>query len=153
MALHKLFLESNVENERVGNSMSTTYTFDGNSLVIYWRDQEVYKRPAKLGDAYAVGCNGGADISVSPLRLPNGKEATIMWLCDFPKLNRAFTDNEYQRILEQERQSKHWWGYRERSRSGNGWAFTICNRPDCGGWYPLVMYIERGTTNETLMGV
>lgn len=58
MAKHKITLEEMVSQERIGNSMSTSYSFNGSELTIHW-ERENKTIPAKVGESYIVDCGGG----------------------------------------------------------------------------------------------
>ena len=57
MATHKIELSAPFADQRVGNSMATTASFDGQTLTVNWKGQ-AKSFPAKLSDRALVACNG-----------------------------------------------------------------------------------------------
>lgn len=58
MSTHRIHLDTIFENQLVGNSMSTTATYDGKNLTINWK-KESQSFLAKQGSKALVSCNGG----------------------------------------------------------------------------------------------
>lgn len=150
MANQRLFLEEIVTMERVGNSMSTMYSWDGKILTIYWKNK-IQKKAAKAGDAFVIACNGG-EPEVFPLTAPKGREALVMWLCGFNKPDRAFNEEDYTALIKERRRLYNFWNYQESivGDMENGWEYRVCNRSDCGGIYHLGAYIKPGISDEGL---
>lgn len=142
MANQRLFIEANVHQGKVGNSMSTTYACNGNILTLFWKGQKVAERTGvKVGDAFIVHCNG-SEPTISKLKVPHRNDDLLMWLLSFDKENRAYSADEYRQLLEQQRKEYNWQGYHEASIEGKGYAFTLCNRPDCGGAHHIAAYVR-----------
>jgi hypothetical protein len=57
MATHKIVLEVPFADQRVGNSISTRTSFDGQTLTVSWKGQ-AKSFPAKPGDRALIACNG-----------------------------------------------------------------------------------------------
>ena len=129
MSNWRLFITENSQVGNVGNSVSTKYSFSDGELTLFWRGRKVLTQPAKIGDAYLIVCNGDTP-KISPLALPRGREEKVMWLCGFNKCCRTLSYEKYEEILEKNREMHPWWGYTEYTRSGNGWAVTLCNQSD-----------------------
>lgn len=143
MALQKLFLTEKVHQERVGNSMSTTYCFDPKreTLTIFWKDQKVCQCKAQLGDAFVVNCNGSEPV-VNKLRLPHKNSDLIMWLLSFSKECRTHSQEEFDQLLACQRKEYDWWAYRESEVTGENFRFVLCNRSDCGGVNHIAAFVS-----------
>lgn len=82
MSKQRLFLENIVTTtERVGNSMSTQYQFDGEKLSVYWKGEK-REYPAKIGDAFTFDCCGCFP-DVRLLVAPKSKGSKILWINGF----------------------------------------------------------------------
>lgn len=150
MANHKIFINNEVEKpERVGSSISTEYTYQNSILTVYWRGQKVFAVPANYGDAFVVKCNGTRP-KVSPLVLPQSNVDKAMWLCSFPKSTRAHSRAEYEKVLSFQREKYQWKWYNEYTRTGEGWAVTLCDRKESSGVYHIAMYIDCNATIDTI---
>lgn len=110
MANQKLFIEkTTMEAARVGNSMSTTYTYDGSRLTLFWRNRKVAERiGVKAGDAFIVRCDG-SEPTISKLKVPHKNDDLLMWLLSFSKEDRAYSAESYQELLAQRREEYDWW--------------------------------------------
>lgn len=146
MALHKIFLNNEKKEGKIG--MSTRYLFnpDKNELKVLWHGHEV-SREAKPGDAFVVECNGGIP-KIKKLKLPHSNAELIMWLCNYPKALRTHSKEEFEEKLKEQQKYREWWGYQEWFREGEKYAFGICNREDCGGVHHLVSYVAEDCTKE-----
>lgn len=141
MATQKLYLyEANNEIQRLGNSMSTSYKFDGQELTVYWKGRKQVVK-ASMGDAFVVGCYGGMP-EVSKLKLPKSNHRLLMWLCGFYSHNSATDSNKFQEILEENREGFNWWNYQEYGPKTDDYSFVLCNRSDCGGEHHVAAYIN-----------
>lgn len=151
MAKHMIFIEGKVKNEQVGTSMSTSYSYDTETMVltVNWRRQEVFNTPATLGDAFVVDCRGGIPV-VKPLGVPRKKTELLMWLAGFNKACRTNTREGFEELLEYQRHEYNWWNYRDDVCSGNNWAFAICNRSDCGGVHHIAAYVGEDIETEDI---
>ena len=151
MATHKIFAnDTHGERLVVGNSFSTTYTYDASSqtLKVYWkRNLPVVLENVAEGELIWVSCWGGMP-KVKRAKLPRRKADALAWIMDFPKEVRAHSKEEYARLLEKQREEYSWWGYSEYTREGDGWAITLCNRPDCGGVFHIACYISEETAED-----
>lgn len=153
MANQRLFVNDPVlEPTRVGNSISTSYTYDGDKLTVFWKRETVEKTGIKPGDGLIISCYGDTP-SIKKLGLPHQNADLLMWLCSFNKEARAHSLAEYQKLLEQRRPSFDWWGYSEWEIKGEGYAFTLCNRCDCGGVNHVAAYIDRPVTRAMVKEV
>ena len=128
---------------QVGNSMSTTYSYDGDKLTLFWKGRKITERTGvKYGDAFIVHCDG-SEPTISKLKVPHRNNDLLMWLLSFNKDNRAYNGATYQDLLAQQREENDWWGYRDWGIEGKGYAFTLCNRSDCGGVHHIAAFIDR----------
>lgn len=142
MANQKLFIEANVCNGKVGNSMSTTYTYDGNTLTLFRKGRKVIEKTGvKVGDAFIVKCNG-SEPTICKLRVPHRNDDLLMWLLSFDKENRAYSADEYQQLLKQQRERHDQSKCHECSIEGKGYAFTLCSYPDCNGTHRIAAYVH-----------
>ncbi len=146
MANQKLFVSSAdafaVKPLQVGNSMSTTYTYDGSILRIFWKGNEVTtKTGVKDGDAFIIKCGGTAP-TICKLKVPHRNDDLLMWLLSYDKESRAYNEGDYQRLLSQQRKEYGWRGYRDWEVSGKNYSFTLCNHSDCGGVYHIAAYVK-----------
>lgn len=153
MANQKLFISNEaafaIEPLRVGNSMSTRYTYDGDKLTLFWRGCKVAEKSrVKFGDAFVVHCNGDKP-TLSTLKVPHRNDDLLMWLLSFDKECRAHDVSEYQSLLAKQRQENGQWGYRDWGIEGEGYAFKLCNRSDCGGVYHIAAYVNE--TNKAMV--
>ena len=57
MATHKIELSAPFADQRVGNSMATQASFDGQALTVNWKGQ-ARSFPAKPGNRALIACNG-----------------------------------------------------------------------------------------------
>lgn len=154
MANQKLFIEkTTMEAARVGNSMSTTYTYDGGRLTLFWRNRKVTERiGVKAGDAFIVRCDG-SEPTLSKLKVPHRNDDLLMWLLSFSKEDRAYSAESYQELLAQRREEYDWWGYQDSEYKGDGYAFTLCNRSDCGGVHHIASFVDRKVDKELVKEV
>ena len=153
MALHKLFLEKKATKKNVGNSMSTTYSFDPKKgvLTLFWKSRKFYECKAKLGEAFVVNCDGGKP-KVHRIKLPQQKEDLLMWLFDFSKECRAHSKKEFELLLERERNRNSWKYYKEFWVQGNKFQFVLCNRSDCNGVYHMAAYVAPDIEKDDVLG-
>ncbi len=144
MANQRLFVKEIAHQERVGNSMSTTYCYNPKGqLTIFWKGEKVADRAnVKPGDAFIVSCNGSKP-SIDKLKVPHRNDDLLMWLLSFGKEARAHSAEEYTILLNNRRDEYGWWNYSEQKISGEGYEFTLCNRSDCDGVHHLASYIDR----------
>lgn len=152
MANQRLFLTEIIEEEtRLGNSMSTSYLFDGERLKVFWKNKKAYDKPASIGDGYVVKCRGSAP-EVLRLKTPRGREATVMWLCYFNNPDRTFSIEDYEELIEKRRELHRWWNYEEYTHGNRdiGWEYKLCNRSDCGGICRIAAYVKKGASDEVL---
>lgn len=142
MANQRLFLDNEVAcPARVGNSMSTKYTFVEGKLTIYWGGIPMREQKASIGDAYIVVCDGSTP-EVKPLKAPKDAPNLILWLVGYPKPLRAFTEAEFDELYKTSKEANSWWGYRDWCYEGDGWKAADCNRSDCGGICRLAAFID-----------
>lgn len=157
MANQKLFVNNAdmfaVKPLQVGNSMSTTYTYDGDVLAIFWKGRKVTERSGvKIGDAFVVSCNG-SEPTISKLKVPHRNNDLLMWLLSYERSNRAYSKTNYDQLLAKQRKEYSWWGYHDWGISGKGYAFTLCNRSDCGGVHHIAAYVEGKVTKKMVKEV
>lgn len=149
MAIQKLFIEKvNTDWKRLGNSMSTEYMYNGKELGIKWKDK-IKKYPAKIGDAFAVNCDG-AFPKVTPLTPPKNTGEKLLWLVGFNKHKRAKSENE---VLEIVRDAERygWWGYRDFHFCKKGkWHLVLSNRRESSGYYPVIGWVSDDLTKEEI---
>lgn len=152
MALQKLFLTETAHQAQVGNSMSTTYSFDTEreKLTVFWRGQKVCERKAKMGDAFVVKCFG-SEPTVSKMKLPHRNSDLIMWLLSFPKDCRAYSQEEFDQLFFEQRDIYDWSNYREWQVKGEKFEFILCNRPDCGGVHHMEAFVSDDITKEDVL--
>lgn len=60
---------------------------------------------------------------------------------------------DYQQLLQRQRQENSWFGYRDWGISGDDYAFTLCNRSDCGGVNHIAAYVDKKVTKEVVKEV
>lgn len=85
MKIHFFSLTGEVlEPKRVGNSMSTCYTFQDGILSCFWKERLVNQVPAKIGDE--VRCPAGGPIQV--MKPPGNPVARAAWERGFFKGKR-----------------------------------------------------------------
>jgi hypothetical protein len=77
MATHKIVLSVPFADQRVGNSMSTRTSFDGQTLTVSWKGQ-TKSFPAKTGDRVLVTCNGDMP-QVTIMQQPTDPVARVAW--------------------------------------------------------------------------
>lgn len=154
MANQRLFIEKIAHQEKVGNSMSTTYCYNSKGqLTIFWKGEKVAERTGvKIGDAFVISCNG-AGPTIDNLKVPYRNNDLLMWLLSFGKEARAYSAEEYTLLLNNRRDEYGWWNYGERGIAGDGYAFTLCNRPDCGGVHHLAAYVDRPVDKQLVKEV
>jgi hypothetical protein len=58
MSAHTITLDHPFADQRVGNSMSTNATFNGQQLTVAWKGQK-QSFPAKFGSRVMIACGGG----------------------------------------------------------------------------------------------
>jgi hypothetical protein len=145
MATQKVFIENtNGTRMAVGNSMSTTYTYNPGTktLKVFWkRGEPVVLQNVTEGEPIWVNCWGGIP-ELKRVKLPRRKADCLAWLMDFSKETRTHSKEEYENLLERQRESYDWWNYQEYTRSNEGWSLTLCNRSDCGGVHHIACYIS-----------
>jgi len=148
MAIQKLFIENiNTEWKKLGNSMNTEYIYNGKELGIKWKDK-IKKYPAKIGDAFAINCNGTFP-KVTPLTPPKRKGEKLLWLASFPKRARVQREEDIESFVESVREHYDWWGYREfRNHEPGKWYLVLCNRPDFGGVHHVAGWVSDDLSND-----
>lgn len=100
MALQKIFLADPVQDwEKVGNSMSTFYRFDGSTLTIRWKGREK-SMPARAGDGIYVNCHGGFP-SFGKIKMPKNRGEKVLWLLGFPKELRKQTPDDVEAEIKE----------------------------------------------------
>lgn len=143
MATHKIFAKDTLGmREQVG--MNTTYSYDRNSrtLKVFWkRGEPVTLENVTEGEPIWICCDGKIP-KVRRAQLPRRNADCLAWLMDFPKEARAHSREEYENLLEKQREVYSWWNYQEITAHGAGWAVTLCTRQDCGGVYHIAIYIS-----------
>ena len=149
MANQRLFINETAHMVRVGNSMSTKYCYNKKGqLTIFWKGEKVAERfGVKPGDAFIVSCDG-YEPELHKLKLPHRNDDLLMWLLSFNKEERAYSAEEYTSLLDRQRSNYGWWNYRESGCSGDGYAFTLCNRSDCGGVYHIAAFVDGRKINR-----
>lgn len=149
MANQKLYLTELVETPtQLGNSMSTTYQYQGGKLRIYWKGRLLHEQPAKIGDAFHVNVDGGY-LQIHPLKLPKAPSQLVLWLVGVPRPLRTTNREAYNAIANRERKANGWWAHEPWSYPyGNGWSIAMCNRPDCGGIHWVCAYINPAKFNK-----
>lgn len=144
MANQRLFISTMAHHEQVGNSMSTTYCYNKQGkLTLFWKGNKVAEKTGvKPGDAFVVSCNG-SEPTLSKLKVPHRNEDLLMWLLSFNRETRSYSEADYHQLLARQRDFHEWWNYRDWTTQGEGYAFTLCNRSDCGGVCHIAAYIDR----------
>ena len=142
MATQRLYLyEKNNEAKKLGNSMSTSYKFDGQELTVYWKGK-MKSTKANKGEAFVIKCNGGIP-EIAKLKLPKNNHKLLMWLCSFYSENSATTLEQFESVIEKKRSEFSWWNYHEYCAEKMGeYSMVLCNRPDCGGEHHVAAYID-----------
>jgi len=126
MATQKLFLSEIVKKKRrLGNSISTTYEYDGEMLYIYWKTK-FRAVNAQLGDAFYIKCNGNFP-EISKLEIPNNNHKLILWLCGYYSRNSATNVNRFHEITEKMRKQLDKGFYDEVAVNTEEYSFIICN--------------------------
>ena len=146
MATQKIFVQGTKgERRAVGNSMSTTYSYDVSTMTlrVFWkRGKPVVLEGVTEGEPIWVNCWGGVP-EVKRIKLPRRKADCLAWLMDFSKEVRTHSMEEYEDLLGHQRKSYDWWNYQEYSRTDEGkYALTLCNRSDCGGVHHIACFIS-----------
>lgn len=150
MATQKLFLGS-IRNEYapLGNSMSTSYKFDGTNLYIKWKN-EIKQVPACLGDAFAIGCNGRIP-DINLLGIPKKKEDKLAWILGYAKANRFYSKEEFEKNKEEHYKSFKWWNFETRTiMESENIIIKFCNRSDGGGIHKCVCVVTPKVTDEEI---
>ena len=142
MANQKLYLyEATDEITKLGNSMATSYFFDGQELTVFWKGRKK-SVIAHIGDVFFIECNGSMP-EISKIKLPKNNYKLVLWLCGFYGYNSAIDIDKFKEIVENRRQELHWWGYREYGPEKEEYSLLLCNRSDCGGEYHVAGYIDK----------
>ena len=154
MANQRLFITGTAHQESVGNSVSVTYCYNQKGqLTLFWKGEKVAERTGvKIGDAFVVSCNG-AKPTIDSLKVPHRNDDLLMWLLSFGKEARAHSAEEYTLLLNNRRDEHGWWNYGEREVCGDGYAFILCNRSDCGGVHHLAAFIDCWVDKELVKEV
>lgn len=150
MATQKIFVsDTHGEKLRVGNSMSAYYTYDAQTktLKVFWKSEAVVLQGVSDGEPIWVNCWGGVP-EVKRVKLPRRKADCLAWLLDFPKAVRTHSEEEYTNLLERQREEYSWWNYQEYTRTGEGYAITLCNRSDCGGVHHIACMITDAAASD-----
>ncbi len=145
MATQRIFVgNTNGERVNVGNAMSTTYTYNPETKVlkVFWkRGEPVVMQNVAEGELIWVNCNGSIP-DVKRAKLPRRKADCLAWLLDFPKETRVHSKEEYENLLDRQREECYWWNYQEYACNDERWGITLCNRPDCGGVCHIACFIS-----------
>ena len=144
MATQRLFLGTNsVVRKRVGNAMSTEYSYfpDEKILDVYWKGELVSRKKAYPGQVWVICCNGVVP-EVNEIGIPYHKEDLIAWLLSYFKQSRAYSIEEYMRLVKRRKKSFHWFGYKEWEIIGKNYRIAFCNSPYGSELYRLACYIN-----------
>lgn len=91
MAKQKITLdEIVVENKRVGNSMSTSYTFNGKELIVKWKGNKQII-PAKSGQSFIIDCNGGIP-NIYKFQYPKNPWKLVSMMYGYIYMENRFSD-------------------------------------------------------------
>lgn len=153
MATQRLFLGTTpVVRERVGNAMSTEYSYSPNEklLEVYWKGELVSQRKAYPGQAWVICCKGMAP-EVNEIGIPNHKEDLIAWLLSYFKHTRAYSIKEYKIMLERKRKSFYWFGYKEWEIIGKNYSIAFCNSQYGTEVYRMACYINPDISKSELI--
>ena len=136
----------------VGNAMSTMYCYNQKGqLTIFWKGKKVAERTGvKSGDAFIVSCDGGKP-ELHKLRVPHRNEDLLMWLLSFGKENRTYSEEKYVQLFSERRCQNYWSMYSDWTIEGPGYAFALCNRPDCGGVIHMAAYVDRNKVDKAMV--
>ena len=130
--------------------MSTTYTYnpETKTLKVFWkRGEPVVLRNITESEPIWVNCWGGVP-EVKRIKLPRRKADCLAWLLDFSKETRTHSKEEYESLLERQRELYNWWNYQEYTRSDESWSLTLCNRSDCGGVHHIACMITDAAASD-----
>lgn len=152
MAQHKIYLSDVVEKTKLGNSMSTSYSYDGETLTIYWNRGKKVERPAELGDAFIVTCNGKLP-KLQRLRSPFQKVDKIAWILGFSRDTRTYSYEDYKQLLiENERRNKGT-GYRDWEVQSEFYAYADCTQKDSDKLKHLAIWIAPNIPNKEIVSL
>lgn len=141
MALHQIFLTETTEKKHVGNSISTTYSFDGETLKVFWKDNKPIKRKAKIGDVFNINCTGKLP-QVSKQVLPTKKTDVIGWLLGFSKVRRARSYEEYKKKLN----TLTTWEHQTKN-----YSYAMYKRPNKKALCRLAIFISEDITKDEII--
>lgn len=142
MATHRIFLDasSSTADERVGNSMSTTFTWHHETRKIWvsWKGKTVFSTVIpRTVDRVQIKCDG-AEPTVTLMTPPSNPVAKVAWEFAFYKGMRR--DSRAEVEAEFDRKTT---GGVERVVRGKGYAFAYAPCMGGGAAYPLCWWADR----------
>lgn len=116
--------------QKVGDSKSITFSFDGESQLTIYMKGRSYTRLAMKGDLYVVHCSEGIP-RLERQVMPKRDHKLILWLCGFNHNNSEIRSRyAYEQKLHKQREKLHWEGYEENVKETPDYAFVTCKRKE-----------------------
>lgn len=152
MAKHRIYLTENFEKTHLGNSKSTSYSFDGQTLRISWDFGKFIEIKAKVGDAFIVNCNGSLP-TITKLKVPQRKVDKIAWILGFPKELRTYSYEDYKELIKKNNKLNDWDGYNYWEVQNEFYAYAICNQQNSDKLKNLAIYISPDIPNSDIVSL